>query len=67
ARTQLSSVERSSVVNVRAVGYLLMPHHGIDRFSMQLSTRRVLGKLAIAAEDIHSRSYLSQVTVPKHS
>src|SRR5271165_991648 len=38
ARTQLSSVDRSSAVNVRAVGYLLMPHHGIDRLSLQLST-----------------------------
>src|SRR5271166_307507 len=40
ARTQLSSVERSSGVKVRAVGYLLMPHHDIDRFSMQLSTSK---------------------------
>src|SRR5271157_5116051 len=39
ARTQLSSVERSSGVKVRAVGYLLMPHHDIERVSLQLSTR----------------------------
>src|SRR5271166_5296292 len=38
ARTQLSSVQRSSGVNVRAVGCLLMPHHDIERFSLQLST-----------------------------
>src|SRR5208337_2542505 len=38
ARTQLSSVERSSGVKVRAVGYLLIPNHDIDRFSLQLST-----------------------------
>src|SRR5271157_1786211 len=40
ARTQLSSVERSSGVKVRAVGYLLMPHHDIDRFSLQLSASK---------------------------
>src|SRR5271157_1753194 len=39
ARTQLSSVERSSGVKVRVVGYLLMPHHDIERVSLQLSTR----------------------------
>src|SRR5271157_540910 len=38
ARTQLSSVERSSGVKVRVVGYLLMPHHDIERVSLQLST-----------------------------
>src|SRR5208337_1656972 len=41
ARTQLSSVERSSGVKVRAVGYLLIPNHDIDRFSLQLSTRNI--------------------------
>src|SRR5271157_3726110 len=40
ARTQLSSVERSSGVKVRVVGYLLMPHHDIERVSLQLSTSR---------------------------
>src|SRR5271157_343909 len=40
ARTQLSSVERSSGVKVRVVGYLLMPHHDIERVSLQLSTRQ---------------------------
>src|SRR5271166_2916311 len=39
ARTQLSSVDRSSAVNVGAVGNLLMPHHGIFRLSMQRNTR----------------------------
>src|SRR5271157_2307859 len=39
ARTQLSSVDRSSGVKVRRVGYLLIPHHGIYRLSLQLSTR----------------------------
>src|SRR5271165_5775138 len=38
ARTQLSSVDRSSGVKVRRVGYLLIPHHGIYRLSLQLST-----------------------------
>src|SRR5271165_4949293 len=38
ARTQLSSMDRSSGVKVRAVGYLLIPHHGIYRLSLQLST-----------------------------
>src|SRR5271165_6274627 len=38
ARTQLSSVDRSSGVKVRAVGYLLIPHHRIYRLSVQLST-----------------------------
>jgi len=32
-------VERSSGVKVRVVGYLLMPHHDIERVSLQLSTR----------------------------
>src|SRR5271157_2714520 len=43
ARTQLSSVERSSGVKVRVVGYLLMPHHDIERVSLQLSTRSLSG------------------------
>ncbi len=34
-------MERSSGVNVRAVGYLLIPNHDIDRFSLQLSTREL--------------------------
>jgi len=33
-------VERSSGVKVRVVGYLLMPHHDIERVSLQLSTSR---------------------------
>src|SRR5271157_4405373 len=48
ARTQLSSVERSSGVNVRAVGYLLMPHHDIDRCSLQLSTNHAGASVQLA-------------------
>lgn len=44
ARNQLSSVDRSSGVRVRAVGYLLMPHHGISRISLQLSTSHAAPK-----------------------
>src|SRR5208283_2562167 len=45
ARTQLSSVERASGVKVRTVGYLLIPNHDIDRFSLQLSTSTLLAKI----------------------
>src|SRR5271166_270197 len=57
ARTQLSSVERSSGVKVRAVGYLLMPHHDIERVSLQLSTSAEKSSVcAVGVQDVFGRS-----------
>src|SRR5271157_4536697 len=63
ARTQLSSVERSSGVKVRAVGYLLMPHHDIERFSLQLSTRSLFG----VAPPMHGLDVFRMVISPGSS
>src|SRR5271157_5240949 len=62
ARTQLSSVERSSGVKVRVVGYLLMPHHDIERVSLQLSTSPNVsqgGRGAAKSSSIRQRSELN--------
>src|SRR5271157_4291922 len=68
ARTQLSSMDRSSGVKVRAVGYLLIPHHGIYRLSLQLSTSRKIKRCQRhRGRETHDGGDAGELLFPSHA